>query len=190
MAVATSDRVVAIGTAGGMARVAGTVLELLTPGSKDSVTAVEVKGDTIWVGTDHGLFVALPIEPYLLQPKALEGPEYQGVVRALAWNGASLVGLTDDHLFWRAPNGRSWAVGPSLSNRLGSLRAMVPYGNGFFIAGDKGLGYARQDSVPRRIFPAPADIPGQVRQMAVTDDYLWMATSEGLIRWRLDLVAP
>lgn len=190
MAVATSDRIVAIGTAGGMARVAGTVLELLTPGSKDSVTAVEVKGDTIWVGTDHGLFVALPIEPYLLQPKALEGPEYQGVVRALAWNGASLVGLTDDHLFWRAPNGRSWAVGPSLSNRLGSLRAMVPYGNGFFIAGDKGLGYARQDSVPRRIFPAPADIPGQVRQMAVTDDYLWMATSEGLIRWRLDLVAP
>jgi len=190
MAVATSDRVVAIGTAGGMARVAGSVLELLTPGSKDSVTAVEVKGDTIWVGTDHGLFVAMPIEPYLLQPNALAAPEFQGVVRGLAWNGASLVAMTDDHLFWRTPNGRSWVVGPSLSSRLGSLRALAQYGNGFFVAGDKGFGFAPQDSVPRRVYPAPADVPGQVRRMAVTDDYLWMATSEGLIRWRLDLLAP
>jgi len=190
MAVAAGDRVVAVGTAGGMARVVGTQLELLTPGSKDSVTAVELAGDTIWVGTDHGLFVALPIEPYLLQPRGLEALPFQGIVRALAWNGASLVAMSDDHLFWRRPNSRSWAVGPSLSSRLGSLRAFVPYGDGFFIAGDKGFGFARADSVPRRVYPAPADVPGQVRQMAVTDDYLWMATSQGLVRWRLSLVAP
>jgi ligand-binding sensor domain-containing protein len=59
--------------------------------------------------------------------------------------------------------------------------------SGLYVAGDRGVGAAGLATSLRRVFTTPGDLPGQVTDLAVDDDYLWVATLRGLVRFRLDL---
>ena len=39
-----------------------------------------------------------------------------------------------------------------------------------------------------RPFTTPGDLPGQVTDIAVDDDYLWVATVRGLVRFSLEVL--
>ena len=71
----------------------------------------------------------------------------------------------------------------------GPAPALRADGPGFWIAGDRGIGYARLNTPPLRPL-RQADVPGAVNDLAVDDDYLWVATDGGLVRFRLNAIRP
>jgi ligand-binding sensor domain-containing protein len=101
----------------------------------------------------------------------------------------TLVALTRDGLLWRNPKTRQWTLGPNLSALLGRLRRFVPEGQGFWVAGDRGVGFVRLNTPPLRPL-RDADVAGAVNDLAVDADYLWVASDHGLVRFRLSAVRP
>jgi ligand-binding sensor domain-containing protein len=107
----------------------------------------------------------------------------------LATLGDTLVALTFDELLWRNPQSGQWTLGPNLSALLGRLRRFVADGPGFWIAGDRGVGFARLSAPALRPL-SQGDLPGAANDLAVDQDFLWVATDGGLVRFRLDAIRP
>jgi hypothetical protein len=64
---------------------------------------------------------------------------------------------------------------------------MVADGDGFWVAGDRGVGYVQLGIPP--VHPLrQGDLPGLVNDLAVDDQYLWVATDGGLVRFRLSAI--
>jgi hypothetical protein len=178
------------GTARGLVRVSDSMpVERLAPAYSDAVYAVFPAGDSVWAGTSAGLLLAVPDRPNLIRPEGLASPSLQGVVVDLASLGDTLVALTRDAFLWRDPKSRRWTLGPNLSALLGRLRHFVADGPGFWVAGDRRLGYARLSTPPVRPL-LEGDLPGSVTGLAVDDDYLWVATNHGLVRFRREAIRP
>ncbi len=178
------------GTVHGIAEYAdSTGFHRLAPGFSDAAYAVALSGDTTWVGTRIGLFAALPGEPDLMQPDALrESASLQAPVVALTWRADTLVALLEDRLLWRNPGTGRFSLGPLLGSTLGRLHTVVNGARGLYIAGDRGVGLAGIATPLRRPLTTPGDLPGQVTDIAVDDTFLWVATLNGLVRLRLDVI--
>jgi len=161
----------------------------VAPDFSDVAQAVELSGDTIWVGTRIGLFAALPGQSDLLQPDALgAGLSLQASVLDLVWRADTLVALTQDRLLWRAPGSGKFTLGPILGSALGRLHTVTNGRDGLFVAGDRGAGFAQLNTPVSRVLSIPGDLPGQITDLVADDRYLWVATLKGLVRFRLDLV--
>ena len=89
----------------------------------------------------------------------------------------------------RSPAPQSWTLGPNLSGLLGGLVAFAPDGPGFWVAGDRGVAFARL-SVTADPAASGGDLPGDSNDLAVDAEYLWVATNGGLVRFRLDAIRP
>lgn len=107
-----------------------------------------------------------------------------------AWMADTLVGVTSDQFVWKAPGEDRWVLGAPISGVLGSLRRLVVEGDGFWVAGDLGVGWTRLDGTPVRPLAVGGDLPGIPLDLAVDVDYLWVATTAGLVRFRLREVRP
>jgi ligand-binding sensor domain-containing protein len=70
---------------------------------------------------------------------------------------------------------------------LGRLRRFVPDKAGFWVAGDRGVGFVRLRG-PAILVLTQGDLPGLTRDLAVDESYLWVATDGGLVRFRLDAI--
>lgn len=161
----------------------------VAPEFNDVAQAVEISGDTTWVGTRIGLFAALPDQADLLQPDALAGAlSLQASVVDLAWRGDTLVALTPDRILWRDPGTGRFTLGPLLGSALGRLHTIVSGRDALYIAGDRGAGVATLRTPVSRVFTSPGDLPGEVTGLAVDETYLWITTLKGLVRFRLDVV--
>jgi ligand-binding sensor domain-containing protein len=125
----------------------------------------------------------------LVRPEGFTSPSLQGPVIDMALVGDTLVALTYDSFLWRDPKTRRWALGPNLSALLGRLRRFAADGPGFWLAGERGLGYARLNAPPLRTL-REGDLPGAINDLAVDSDYLWVATDRGLVRFRLRDIRP
>jgi hypothetical protein len=182
-------RIVA-GTAHGLASFSDSGgFQRLAPNFSDPALAVAINGDTVWVGTPLGLFASVPGEADLLQPDAVrQSVAMQGAVVDIAWRGDTLVALLQDRLLWRDPRTGSFTLGPLLGSALGRLHTVASGRNGVYVAGDRGVGFAGLTTPLRRPFTTPADLPGQVTDLAVDETYLWVATLHGLVRFRLDII--
>ena len=177
------------GTARGIVRLDDSMrLHRVAPHFAGTALALAVSADTVWAGTPAGLLFTAGDSADLSRPPGLETQSLQVPVVGLEWLGDTLVALTDDQLLWRAPRG-AWSLGPSLSGLLGRLRRFRAEGDGFWVAGDRGLAYVTLSSPPLRPLLL-GDIPGDVYDLAVDADYLWVATSAGLVRFRLDAIRP
>jgi hypothetical protein len=187
--VSRLDRIIA-GTARGLARIAPDLaVDRPAPEFADAAYAVYPVGDSIWVATPRGLYLALPTQPNLVRPVTLGSASLQAPVVALASLGDTLVGLTRDQLLWRHPGTGAWTLGPNLSGLLGRLRAFAADGRGFWIAGERGVGFAPLGSAPVRAL-RDGDLPGVVTDIAVDRRFLWVGTDRGLVRFELDAVRP
>ncbi len=186
--IARHGQIVA-GTARGIVRLDDSMrIHRVAPHFSGSVLAVTLSADTVWAGTPAGLLFAAGDSVEMQRPRGLDTSSLQAPVIALAWLGDTLVALTPDQLLWRAPRG-GWSLGPSLSGTLGRLRTFTAEGNGFWVAGDRGLAYATLKSPPLRPLLA-GDVPGDIYDLAVDPDHLWVATAAGLVRFRLDAIRP
>lgn len=163
----------------------------LAPAFVDRVDALETLGDTVWIGSSSGPLVVSRESGEVEWPAGLDrAPAYRSPVLALGRLGDTLVALTTERLEWRDPAKGTWTLGPLLESALGRLRTMVAWHGGAFVAGDRAVGYVRLGALPARPLTVPIEIPAAPRDLAVDDQYLWVATSQGLVRWRLDAIAP
>ncbi len=176
---------IAVGTARGAARIAdSTDVIRVAPGFSAPAYAIAMAADTTWVGTDAGLFYTVGRAGELLQPRGLaSSAQFRGPVIGLEWAGEMLVALTPDRVFWRGANGR-WVAGPA-QPALGPLRAFVLDDRGVWLAGERGVGFARLDAPVGSILML-GDLPGEPVDLTVDADHLWVGTPAGLVRFRLD----
>lgn len=187
--VSRGGRIV-VGTAHGVARLGESLrVERVAPGYSDAVYTVFPSGDSVWAGTPIGLLLALPNRPNLVRPAGLGSPSLQAGVVDLAPLADTLVALTRDQLLWRDPRTRQWTLGPNLSDLLGRLRRFVADGAGFWVAGDRGVGFARLGTPALRPL-REGDLPGAANDLAVDDEFLWVGTDAGLVRFRLSVIRP
>jgi ligand-binding sensor domain-containing protein len=187
--VSRSGRIV-IGTAHGMARVSDSLkVERIAPDYSDPVYSVFPAGDSVWAGTPAGILLSIPGERGLVRPGGMASPSFQVAVVDLATLADTLVGLTQDQLLWRDPRSRAWTLGPNLSALMGRLRRFVAEGPGFWVAGDRGVGFARL-GMPAIQLLREGDLPGSVNDLAVDQEFLWVATDGGLVRFRLNAIRP
>ena len=187
--VSRGGRIV-VGTAHGVARVGDSLtVERVAPGYSDAVYTVFPSGDSVWAGTPAGLLIALPDRQDLVRPAGMSSPSLHAGVIDLAPLADTLVALTRDELLWRNPRSRQWTLGPNLSGLLGRLRRFVADGPGFWVAGDRGVAFARLSTPPLRPL-REGDLPGAANDLAVDDEFLWIATDAGLVRFRLSAIRP
>jgi hypothetical protein len=187
--VSRGGRIV-VGTAHGVARVGDSLtVERVAPGYSDAVYTVFPAGDSVWAGTPAGLLLALPDQQNLVRPRGLSSPSVQRGVVDLAPLADTLVALTRDELLWRNPRTGEWTLGPNLSGVLGRLRRFVADGAGFWVAGDRGVGFARLDTPPLRPL-REGDLPASANDLAVDEEFLWIGTDAGLVRFRLNAIRP
>ncbi|MEO8225850.1 MAG: hypothetical protein ABI637_00375 [Gemmatimonadota bacterium] len=176
-------------TARGIVRIDDSLrVRRVAPSFTSGALALALSGDTTWAGTGSGLLMTIGDSSPMVRPPGLNTASLQVPVVGLAWLGDTLVAMTEEQLMWRAPHG-GWSLGPRLSPTVGRLRALAASGNGFWVGGDLGIAYARLTSPALRPL-LTGDVPGQVFDLAVDLDYLWVATSGGLARFRLDAIAP
>ncbi|HEU4474532.1 MAG TPA: hypothetical protein VFR72_06815 [Gemmatimonadales bacterium] len=181
---------VVVGTAHGLARMDDELqVTRVAPRFAGAAYAVFPAGDSVWVGTSSGLLLALPGREDLVRPRSLSSAGLQQPVYGLSTLGDTLAGLTRDHIIWRNPRGGAWSIGPNLSALLGRLRRFVPDGPGFWVAGERGVGFVRLNGAMIRSL-RDGDLPGPATDLAVDRDYLWVATEDGLVRFRLDAIRP
>jgi hypothetical protein len=189
-AVASRQGRITAGTRRGVVRVNDSLrVERVAPRFADPVLAVFPAGDSIWLGTQRGLLLAVPGQDDVVRPDGLGSASLQAPVVALGSLGDTLVALTRDQMMWRDPRSRAWTLGPNLSGLLGGLVAFAPDGPGFWVAGDRGVGFARLVTPP--VVPLrQGDLPGAANDVAVDAEFLWVATNAGLVRFRLDAIRP
>jgi hypothetical protein len=189
-AVASRQGRITAGTRRGVVRLDDSLhVSRIAPRFADPATAVFPAGDSVWIGTQRGVLLALPGQEDVVRPETLAAPSLQAPVVALGSLGDTVVALTRDELLWRDPRTGAWTLGPNLSALLGSLVSFAPDGPGFWVAGDRGVGFARLNAAAARAL-REGDLPGRSNDVAVNDGYLWVATDAGLVRFRLDAIRP
>jgi ligand-binding sensor domain-containing protein len=65
------------------------------------------------------------------------------------------------------------------------LTAFAATDDGIWLGGPGGAALVRPQTPPLRVLLAPSQLPGQVTAIAVRDDYLWIGTRSGLVRYLL-----
>jgi hypothetical protein len=155
----------------------------------EPAAAVLPGGDTLWVGTRVGLWFADSSMADLRRPPGYgDAPSEQEPVLDLVWRGDTLVALTASRLIWRNPASGSFTLGLSLGGNIGRPFRLVSGKGALYIAGTGGVGVIRLNGPIMRSFRSPGDIPGEISDLAVDKDYLWVASDRGLVRFRLDAI--
>jgi ligand-binding sensor domain-containing protein len=181
---------VVVGTARGLARLDDSLrVTRIAPRFAEAAYAVFPSGDSVWVGTPRGVFIAVSGEEDLTRPAGMTAASLQAPVYGFATLGDTLVALTRDQLIWRDPRTQAWSLGPNLSGLLGRLRRFAVDGPGFWVAGDRGVGFARLGGSPARPL-REGDLPGPANDLALDREHLWVGTAAGLVRFRLDAIRP
>ena len=190
LALASRGPAIEAGTRTGLARIHPDSLraEALAAGEAGTVAAVAVLRDTTWVGTAAGVRVLSADGNELLMPRGLASASFSQPILDLAWAGDTLVALTRDGIFWRDAAG-AWTIGPDPTGLLGELGFMAVDDRGVWIVGDRAIGFAPLGA-PAAPAIRPELVPGRVTGIAVDDDYLWVGTTEGLIRFRVASLRP
>ncbi len=152
-----------------------------------SVRALVRRGDTLWIGTENGVAV-LPAGQDT--PRRLRSAEEQlrlaQPVAALAIADTVLaMGTTRGELILLSTrDGRE--LPPVLADvrRTGGIAAIAMDATTIWIAGPRGVQLLTRSTGLARFLPAGIDVPGDATGIALTRDYAWIATLDGVIRLR------
>lgn len=157
---------------------------------REPIYALAASGDTVWVGGRRGLGVTWEGSDAIYVPRHAEDEILlSDPIIALALTGDTLVAATPDRVLWRAP-GEEWVVERVLSGDLGEVTALAGDEGGVWVGGVRGVAYFRPRLHEFRVFSAPGDLPGPVRDIAVDDSYVWVATPGGMVRFQKRALKP
>ncbi|HEX5819604.1 MAG TPA: hypothetical protein VFY20_12030 [Gemmatimonadales bacterium] len=179
------------GTARGVGRVNDSLRAVRVAESfNGAVLSMEQIGDTLWIGSTDGVLLVPPRSVVAGRTPGLsQSASFRQPVVALARLGDTLVALTENQFLWREPEADVWNLGPPLSALLGRLVAFAPYRDGFFVAGEQGIGFATLNSAPQSPLLGQ-EHPGRIRDIAADRDFVWVGTERGVVRWRIGAILP
>ncbi|MEP6765322.1 MAG: hypothetical protein ABJB66_13475 [Gemmatimonadaceae bacterium] len=151
----------------------------------NAVYALQPVGDTLWIGSNDGLY-ALNTTTGNLQRIENGDAAMRGPIRALAWSDSLLIIATDNEILRLSPRGnaaptRVIALDP---RPVGRVSAMAMDDRMIFLAGSEGLlAMPRPDHLgPSRMLSSSFDLPGAALDVAISRDWVWVATPNGLVR--------
>ncbi len=141
-------------------------------------------GDTIWLATDAGLGMIEPTLNRVGVPNGvLSNMDLTGPVTAVATLSDTLAVLTADRrIVWRAGGEDTWHTVLGV-NQLGPVFTMAADDGGVWLGGQNGFGFVRLADGASRFFNAPRDLPAPARDIAISDDHIWVATEGGVVRF-------
>lgn len=140
-------------------------------------------GDTLWIGTGHGLAYLTSATGTISRPSGWASGVGAGVpVLRVGSVGDTLVAMLPDRLAWREPaTGRWWLDQPVSA---GTLRAIDISSGGVWVGGDDGAMLVAPGTGPIASLGV-GDLPGPVLSLTTGGGYLWVGTVAGLVRTRL-----
>jgi hypothetical protein len=181
-----------VGTVHGLAFVSDTGRRLEVDPSEVvvGVYALALRREVLWVASNAGA-LARPARPDsfgVVARLAVEGHPLADEVLAIGAGPRGLLLATRTRLVWVNDTAAHYL--PPAPGTIGEVRAILPDGEGFWIAGRSGLALAHPER--RAITPVlgRGDLPGPVTDATVSRDYLWIATERGLVRFRKRALAP
>ena len=180
-----------VGTAFGLALVGDDdVVTRIGRGAPTPVLALAARRDTVWVGTTAGLGVAWPgADGIVVPPDVNATPELKSAVVAVMLRGDTIAAATIDRLIWRRGE-EPWRVERALALELGTIHALAPDAGGVWVGGENGLGFFRFTDRTFLFAARRADLPGPVRDLALSGAFLWVATEGGAVRFRVQSLRP
>jgi ligand-binding sensor domain-containing protein len=147
------------------------------------IAALAAKGDTVWVGSELGLGTTWrDAEEIVITGDAADEPLLRDPIAAMAFAGDTLVVGLWDRIAWRPPAGE-WRVERVLIAELGDITSLAPDVGGVWIGGTRGFAFYRFEARAFAFFDARGDVPGPVRDVAAGEQYLWVGTDGGLVRF-------
>lgn len=155
-----------------------------------AVYALLATGSTLWAGTASGL-VRLPADPD--GPGAAESVDASGgglrrPVRALAASDSVLLVATDDGVFRLslagAPAPRPDRVALLEPRLVGDVTRLAADEGTVVLAGRDGVALLSRSTGALRLLRVPADLPGPALDALLRRDWLFVATPQGLVRFR------
>ena len=161
----------------------------VSPGLADgtAIRALLLTGDTLWIGSDAGLLLMPPGGENQLVRAAAVAQEQRLArpIRALA-RSDSLVAIAteNDVMFIDLSTGQ---LRPRLdliaAGTVRDIRSLAMDDKSICIAGGFGaLMVRRSDGLTRAV--RPSGVYGEVEDMVITPEYLWLATADGVTRLR------
>jgi hypothetical protein len=191
LAIAARRRRLVFGTAAGVAELTDSGVVRVAPAFRDPALSLALSGDTTWVGTPNGLFAAIPGATDLRQAPGWDALQLlRTPVRALLWHGDTLVALTERGLLWRDPRTGAWAIGPEIVTQVGTPRALADGDDGVWIAGSRAAGFAKLGGPVERTLLVGDALPAESWDVSTEREWLWVATSRGVVRFRREAVEP
>jgi hypothetical protein len=152
----------------------------------EPIYALAARSDTVWVGGARGLGNTWEgAEGILVPADVAEEPWLADPIIGLAFTGDTLVAATPDRIAWREPTG-TWTVERVITGELGELTVVAGDDRGVWVGGTRGFGFYGFAARAFTLFNASGDLPGVVRDLAVGQRYLWVATAQGLVRFAKD----
>jgi ligand-binding sensor domain-containing protein len=150
-------------------------------------------GDALWVASSSGLGVTVPgTDRVVVAPGREEVPELREEISAVASFEDVVVAATRDRILYRraVEQSESWVVERPIEGELGQPTSLALDGDGVWIGGERGFALYQFDSRQFTFYNRIGDVPGVVRDLAVDERYLWVATDGGLVRFERRAVWP
>jgi hypothetical protein len=180
-----------VGTATGLFEISDTGTVRLAPTFSAPAFAVGISGDTTWVGTSLGLFAVLPgMEQPRQAPGWEDSPSFRTRIIDILWRGDTLVVLGDRALFARDPRTNLWNRSHDLPAELGRPHTMADGEQGVWIAGTRGVIFARTNGTVERRLRIGDALPGEPTDLSLAGEWLWVGTTRGLVRFRRGGLEP
>ena len=152
-----------------------------------AVRALLPIGDTLWIGTDAGLYLmngrsAAPVRIASAASDARLGRRVLG----LAHHDSVVAVLTGDDLLLVHARTGALLVTPAAANArtIGTPHVVRMDERTLWLGGTRGVIVIDRSLGTSRRLSSPRELPGPVRDIALTELFAWVATTEGLVRLR------
>ncbi len=170
-----------------------------------SVRALLADGDSLWIGTESGLFVLPraslvaaeePTEPAVAQPRNAAAITRVSAAAGEPRLARPILGLAGagDVLYVATPEGVLvvGSAGPPVQPRLtavdfgavGGATALAVDARTLWVGGRRGLLVVDREGETSRLLSVGTDLPGEVTDIALAPELAWVATAGGVVRLR------
>lgn len=151
-----------------------------------AVRALLAAGDTLWVGTEAGLLLLPPGDGRRLVRTTLQEADArlgQGITALAASDSVVAVGLAGGDVV--RINVRTGRLLPRLAANVatvGPVVALAQDARTLWVAGTRGVVVVDRLAGTSRFLAVPADLPSEVSDVVLADDWAWIGTRTGLVR--------
>ena len=192
LALAAAPDALWVGTARGLASIRDdgeTVIDESTAVAMGAaISALQREGDSLWVGGRWGLALVAPGGTVVTVSVDADGTGFREPVASLALTDGRLVVALGARIAWRGRD-RRWNTAAPLGG-LGDVTTLAGDRDGVWLGGRGGVQFFRFESSGFTVAAGPGDLPGVVRDIAVSERYIWIGTDGGLVRLQRDAVLP